>query len=38
MLIAAALNLIRVDTFIAGGKTEKTRTSHFAALAPKEAA
>lgn len=37
-LIAAAINLIRVDNFIAGGKTEKTRTSHFAALAPKEAA
>lgn len=38
ILIAAAINLIRVDNFIAGGKTEKTRTSHFAALAPKEAA
>jgi transposase len=36
--IAAAINLLRLDNFITGGKTEKTRTSHFAALAPMEAA
>jgi hypothetical protein len=32
------MNLLRIDNFIAGVKTEKTRISHFAALAPKEAA
>ncbi len=37
-LIAAAINLLRIDNFITGVKTAKTRTSHFAALAPKEAA
>jgi transposase len=37
-LIAAAMNLLRLDNFIAGEKTEKTRISHFAALAPREAA
>lgn len=37
-LIAAAMNLLRMDNFIAGVKTEKTRKSHFAALAPKQAA
>ena len=38
LLIAAAINLLRLDNFITGGKTEKTRISHFAALAPKEIA
>jgi transposase len=37
-LIAAAINLLRIDDFITGVKTEKTRISHFAALAPKEVA
>jgi transposase len=31
---AAAMNLIRLDAFLAGKKTAKTRTSRFAALAP----
>jgi hypothetical protein len=31
---AAAINLIRVDAFLEGKKTAKTRTSRFAALAP----
>jgi hypothetical protein len=31
---AAALNLIRLDAFLAEKKTAKTRTSRFAALAP----
>jgi transposase len=31
---AAAINLIRVDAFLAGQQTAKTRTSRFAALAP----
>jgi len=35
---AAAINLIRVDDFLAGAKTEKTRTSRFAALAPEKVA
>lgn len=37
-LIAAALNLLRLDNFITGEKMEKTRVSHFAALAPKKIA
>ena len=37
-LIAAALNLLRLDNFITEEKMEKTRISHFAALAPKKAA
>ena len=37
-LIAAAINLLRLDNFIAGEKMEQTRISHFAALAPKIAA
>jgi transposase len=37
-LIAAAINLLRLDNFITGEKMEKTRISHFAALAPKKAA
>jgi hypothetical protein len=37
-LIAAAINLLRLDTFITGEKMEQTRISHFAALAPKKAA
>ncbi len=37
-LIAAAMNLLRRDNFITGVKMEKTRKSHFAALAPKEVA
>jgi transposase len=37
-LIAAARNLLRLDTFITGEKMEQTRISHFAALAPKKAA
>lgn len=37
-LLAAAMNLLRMDNFIVGVKTEKTRKSHFAALAPKEVA
>lgn len=37
-LIAAAINFIRIDDFLAGAKTEKTRTSRFAALAPKKIA
>jgi len=37
-LIAAAINLLRLDNFITGEKMEKTRISHFAALAPKEIA
>ena len=36
--IAAAVNLLRLDNFITGEKTEQTRISHFAALAPKKAA
>jgi transposase len=37
-LIATTINLLRIDNFITRVKTAKTRTSHFAALAPKEAA
>jgi len=37
-LIAAAINLLRLDSFIIGEKMEQTRISHFAALAPKKAA
>jgi transposase len=37
-LIAAAINLLRLDNFITGEKMEQTRISHFAALAPKKAA
>ena len=37
-LVAAALNLLRLDNFLTGEKMEQTRISHFAALAPKEAA
>jgi len=37
-LIAAAMNLLRIDNFITGGKMEQTRISHFAALAPKKIA
>jgi Transposase DDE domain len=37
-LIAAAINLLRLDNFIIGEKMEQTRISHFAALAPKKAA
>jgi transposase len=37
-LIAAAVNLLRLDNFVTGEKMEKTRISHFAALAPKKAA
>ena len=37
-LTAAAINLLRLDDFLIGGETEKTRISRFAALAPKEAA
>ena len=37
-LIAAALNLLRLDNFMTGEKLEQTRISHFAALAPKKAA
>lgn len=33
-LTAAAINLIRVDAFLEGKKTTKTRTSRFAALLP----
>jgi transposase len=38
LLTAAAINLIRLDDFLVGVETEKTRISRFAALAPKEAA
>jgi transposase len=34
VLTAAAMNLIRVDAFLEGKKTTKTRTSRFAALLP----
>jgi len=37
-LIAAAVNLFRLDNFLTGEKMEKTRISHFAALAPKKIA
>jgi transposase len=37
-LTAAAMNFIRMDDFLAGAKTEKTRTSRFAALAPEKVA
>jgi hypothetical protein len=37
-LIAAAINFIRMDDFLAGAKTQKTRTSRFAALAPEKVA
>ena len=37
-LIAAAINLLRLDNFIIGEKMAQTRISHFAALAPKKAA
>ena len=35
LLTAAAINLLRIDDFLIGVKMEKTRISHFAALAPK---
>jgi Transposase DDE domain len=38
LLTAAAINLIRLDDFLIGVETERTRISRFAALAPKEAA
>jgi len=38
VLTAAAINLIRLDAFLEGAKTVKTRTSRFAALAPVELA
>ena len=38
VLTAAAINLIRLDAFLEGAKTAKTRTSRFAALAPVELA
>ncbi len=34
LLTAAAINLLRLDAFLAGKKTAKTRISRFAALAP----
>lgn len=37
-LIAAVVNLFRLDDFLTGEKMEKTRISHFAALALKKAA
>jgi hypothetical protein len=37
-LTAAALTLLRLDTFLPGAKMEQTRISHCAALAPKKAA
>ena len=37
-LIAAAVNLLRLDDFLAEEKMEKTRISHFVALAPKKVA
>jgi transposase len=37
-LTAAAINLLRIDDFLAGAKTAKTRISRFAALAPKKVA
>jgi transposase len=37
-LTAAAINCIRIDDFLAGAKTAKTRTSRFAALAPERVA
>lgn len=36
LLTAAAINLIRLDAFLAGKKPAKTRTSRFAALVPDE--
>jgi transposase len=36
LLTAAAINLIRLDAFLEGKKTAKTRVSRFAALAPDE--
>lgn len=38
LLTAAAINLIRLDAFLEGKKTAKTRVSRFAALAPAELA
>ncbi len=38
VLTAAAINLIRLDAFLEGKQTAKTRTSRFAALAPVEIA
>lgn len=38
LLTAAAINLIRLDAFLEGKKTAKTRVSRFAALAPVELA
>jgi transposase len=38
VLTAAAINLIRLDAFLAGTMPAHTRTSHFAALAPLELA
>lgn len=35
-LIAAAINLLRLDNFLTGKEMEKTRISHFAALAPRK--
>jgi transposase len=34
ILTAAALNLLRMDAFLAGAKMAKTRISHFATLTP----
>jgi transposase len=36
LFTAAAINLIRLDAFLGGKKTAKTRTSRFAALIPEE--
>jgi transposase len=38
VLTAAALNLVRLDAFLAGKKVAKTRISRFATLAPVELA
>ena len=38
LLTATAINLIRLDAFLEGKKTAKTRVSRFAALAPVELA
>jgi transposase len=34
LFTALALNLVRLDAFLAGNKAAKTRVSRFAALAP----
>jgi hypothetical protein len=38
LFTAAAINLIRLDAFLEGKKTAKTRVSRFAALTPAELA